>query len=59
MSVPRHRVLSMVGVIYREDGARGFMRGLLPRIIRRSLSNACGWMMFEQMVQFWSGTTGL
>jgi solute carrier family 25 protein 38 len=56
---PRHRVLWMVRTIYAEDGMRGFMRGLLPRIIKRSLSNACGWMMFEQMVQFWSGTTGL
>lgn len=56
---PRHRVLHMVRTIHREDGLSGFMRGLLPRIIKRSLSNACGWMMFEQMVQFWSGTTGL
>ena len=56
---PRHRVTQMVRLIYREDGLSGFMRGLLPRIIKRSLSNACGWMMFEQMVQFWSGTTGL
>lgn len=55
----RHRVLDMSVRIYREDGMAGFFRGLAPRIIKRSLSNACGWMIFEQLVQFWSGTTGL
>lgn len=55
----RHRVLDMTRRIYREDGMTGFFRGLAPRIIKRSLSNATGWMIFEQLVQFWSGTTGL
>ena len=55
----RHRVLAMTARIYAEDGLSGFFRGLAPRIIKRSLSNACGWMIFEQLVQFWSGTTGL
>ena len=55
----RHRVLEMTRRIYVGDGARGFFRGLAPRVIKRSLSSACGWMIFEQLVQFWSGTTGL
>lgn len=59
LSASRHRVLAMTGRIYAEDGLSGFFRGLAPRIIKRSLSNACGWMIFEQIVQFWSGTTGL
>jgi hypothetical protein len=45
--------------IYAEDGVKGYFRGLVPRVIKRSLSNAFGWMIFEQLVQFWSGTTGL
>jgi len=55
----RHRVLLMTRRVYAEDGMPGFFRGLAPRVIKRSLSNAFGWMIFEQLVQFWSGTTGL
>jgi solute carrier family 25 protein 38 len=57
--LPRHRVLAMTRRIYSEDGMSGFFRGLLPRIMKRSLSSAISWMTFEQLVQFWKGKTGL
>ena len=49
------RVRVLLPAIYAETGARGYFAGLLPRVIRRSLSNAIAWSLFEQIYQFWSG----
>jgi solute carrier family 25 protein 38 len=50
-----HRFRLLLPAIYAEHGARGYFAGLLPRVIRRSLSNAIAWSLFEQIYQFWSG----
>jgi hypothetical protein len=45
--------------VYRDAGIVGFYRGLLPRVLRRSFSNALSWMLFEQIVSLYKGFTGL
>lgn len=54
-TLPRHRVLFIARIILQENGVKGFFRGLLPRVMKRSLSNALGWMTYEQLVQMWTG----
>ncbi len=54
-ALPRHRVLFIARIILQENGVKGFFRGLLPRVMKRSLSNALGWMTYEQLVQMWTG----
>jgi len=41
--------------VYASNGVSGFFAGLLPRVLRRSLSNAIAWSLFEQIYTFWSG----
>ena len=48
-SSPFQRSTALLPAIYREVGLRGFFAGLLPRLIRRSLSNAIAWSLFEQL----------
>lgn len=55
----RHGTLAMMQHVYQHDGLRGLYRGLLPRVLRRSVSNAMSWMLFEQIVAFYKGFTGL
>lgn len=50
---------NMFTYIYTQHGVHGLYRGLLPRVLRRSMSNALSWMLFEQIVTFYSGFTGL
>ena len=60
-SMPSSRPPALTGLtalarqIALESGARGFYRGLLPRVLRRSLSNAIAWSLYEQIYHFWSG----
>lgn len=52
-------ILSTTITIYYDNGYIGLYRGLIPRVIRRSCSNALSWMLFEQIVTFYRGVTGL
>ena len=38
--------------IVREDGVKGLFKGLVPRLLRRSLSNAIAWSCYEEVTQF-------
>ena len=56
-SFSRFRSLSVS--LYRTGGASAFFVGLVPRVMRRSLSNAIAWSLFEQIYSFWSGTVAI
>lgn len=45
--------------ILSESGVVGFYRGVVPRMLRRSFSNALSWMIFEQISGFYKQFTGL
>lgn len=49
------RFQSLTVSLYRTNGVSAFFAGLLPRVMRRSLSNAIAWSLFEQIYTFWSG----
>ena len=49
------RMWSLSRCIWQESGWRGFFRGLLPRVLRRSLSNALTWSVYERIYTLWSG----
>ena len=49
------RFRSLTASLYRANGLSSFFAGLLPRVMRRSLSNAIAWSLFEQIYTFWSG----
>ena len=53
------RFTRLTASVYRADGLSGFFAGLLPRVLRRSLSNAIAWSLFEQIYSFWSGTIAI
>ena len=53
------RFTLLTASVYRADGLSGFFAGLLPRVLRRSLSNAIAWSLFEQIYSFWSGTIAI
>lgn len=42
-----HRVILHV---YERDGAKGFLRGIVPRTVRRTLMAAMAWTVYEQMM---------
>ena len=41
--------LEVARVIFRERGARGFLVGLVPRVIRKSLMSALSWAVYERV----------
>ena len=49
------RLWLLTRCIWQESGPRGFFRGLLPRVVRRSLSNAITWSVYERIYTLWSG----
>lgn len=38
-----------VAKIYRHEGLRGFAKGILPRVVKRTLSTAVTWTIYEQL----------
>ncbi|KAJ3103435.1 hypothetical protein HDU97_010181 [Phlyctochytrium planicorne] len=38
--------------IAKEEGYRGFFIGLMPRVLRKSLSSAITWTVYEELAQF-------
>ncbi|KAG2522961.1 hypothetical protein JM16_004567 [Phytophthora kernoviae] len=38
-----------VAKIYRHEGLRGFTKGILPRVVKRTLSTAVTWTIYEQL----------
>ena len=49
------RLWQLSVLVWQEGGVRGFFRGLLPRVLRRSLSNAITWSVYERIYTAWSG----
>ena len=47
----RGSLVCAVRAIYREHGARGFTRGLVPRSVRRTLMAALAWTLYEKMIR--------
>lgn len=48
---------SCIVYIYQNDGMQGFLRGIVPRCLRRSLMAALAWTVYEQMMRSF-GITG-
>lgn len=40
-----------VSCIYSEKGVNGFLQGLLPRLVRRTLMSAMAWTIYEQVMR--------
>lgn len=40
--------------VLKEDGVPGFFRGMLPRLIRKSISSAISWTVYEEIVRVYS-----
>jgi solute carrier family 25, member 38 len=40
--------------IWRDEGANGFFRGMVPRLLRKSMSSAISWTIYEEIVRFYS-----
>ncbi|KAL7686525.1 putative mitochondrial carrier domain protein [Plasmopara halstedii] len=38
-----------VSKIYRHEGLRGFAKGIIPRVVKRTLSTAVTWTIYEQL----------
>jgi solute carrier family 25 protein 38 len=38
-----------VAKIYRHEGLRGFAKGIIPRVVKRTLSTAVTWTIYEQL----------
>ncbi|KAM6905497.1 mitochondrial glycine transporter A-like [Xenentodon cancila] len=47
---PQLRTAEAVRFIYMEYGLRGFLRGALPRSLRRTMMAAMAWTVYEQMM---------
>jgi len=39
--------------IYRQQGPRGFVTGLAPRMLRRTLMAALAWTVYEKNGNYW------
>jgi len=50
-------VHSSIIFVYQNDGMKGFLRGIVPRCLRRSLMAAFAWTVYEQMMKSF-GITG-
>jgi len=48
------KVWRTIRFVYRENGATGFFRGLVPRTMRRTLMAATAWTVYEQLMS-WLG----
>lgn len=46
-----NKVHTVVRHVYERDGAAGFMRGIIPRTLRRTLMAAMAWTVYEQMMK--------
>eukprot|EP00918_Siedleckia_nematoides_P040098 GHVU01087076.1.p1 GENE.GHVU01087076.1~~GHVU01087076.1.p1 ORF type:complete len:294 (-),score=16.87 GHVU01087076.1:1836-2717(-) len=44
-------IKGVVMFIYERDGSAGFLRGLVPRTVRRTLMAAVAWTIYEQIMQ--------
>jgi len=49
---PRFRSWELCKVTYQREGIFGFYKGLMPRLIRRPLSNAITWTIYEEIVGY-------
>ncbi|KAM8825442.1 mitochondrial glycine transporter A-like [Synchiropus picturatus] len=47
---PQLRTSEAVRIIYTEHGLQGFLRGAVPRSLRRTLMAAMAWTVYEQMM---------
>ena len=46
-------IVSSVKTIYKEEGARGFCKGAVPRAILSSVSSALSWVAYEFIKSMW------
>jgi solute carrier family 25 protein 38 len=37
--------------IFKAEGSRGFFAGMAPRVIRKSLSSAISWTVYEEIIK--------
>lgn len=42
-------VLTMMSQIYRDEGLKGFYHGYLPRIMKKGVSSALSWVVYEKL----------
>lgn len=45
-------ILSTMKTILKEEGARGFVKGIFPRIMAQAPSSAISWTAYEMMKKF-------
>jgi len=45
------RAFRLCSGIYQQEGFKGFYKGLMPRLIRRPISNAITWVIYEEIVK--------
>ena len=46
-------LLSTTHAIFANEGVAGFFKGILPRILRKSMSSAISWTVYEEIVRFY------
>eukprot|EP01134_Creolimax_fragrantissima_P007583 CFRG7583T1 len=51
--VKKVKTMKVISQLIKDEGVRGLFIGLWPRMVRRTLSAALSWTVFEQLVDFW------
>lgn len=46
-----HNVVAVAAYIHRKYGVRGYFKGLVPRMLRRTLMAAMAWTVYEQIMR--------
>lgn len=49
--IKNHSVRATVVRVFRDTGVRGFMVGLAPRMLRRTLMSALAWTVYEEIMR--------
>jgi len=44
-------VHKVIYYVYEKDGVAGFLRGIIPRTLRRTMMAAMAWTVYEQMMK--------
>jgi len=47
-----HDILSTIKTILKEEGAKGFVKGVVPRILTHAPSSAVSWTAYEMIKKF-------
>ncbi|CAI7832955.1 unnamed protein product [Closterium sp. NIES-53] len=50
-------MLGATSAIYKSQGLPGFFRGVVPRVLKRSMQQALTWTLFERLSSVLSGRT--